>query len=67
MLKENLLFCGGYNAGIRLAIERNYEYVMIVNADTEVVNPGFVTSLIEAMERHSADCIYRPACVLPQN
>lgn len=51
-LDENRLFCGGYNAGIRQAMERDYEYVLIANADTEVVNPGFVANLVEAMARH---------------
>ncbi len=50
-LDENKLFCGGYNAGIRQAMERGYDYVLIANADTEVVNPGFVARLVEAMER----------------
>lgn len=50
--KENRLFCGGYNAGIQMAMDRNYDYVLIVNADTEVVNPHFVNSLIKAMEQH---------------
>jgi len=51
-LEENRLFCGGYNAGICRALERDYEYVLIANADTEVLNAGFVTHLVEAMERH---------------
>ncbi len=49
---ENLLFCGGYNAGIRYALERDYEFVLIANADTEVVNSRFIAGLIEAMGRH---------------
>jgi GT2 family glycosyltransferase len=51
-LHDNRLFCGGYNAGIKFALGRNYDYVLIVNADTEVVNPTFVGSLIETMDRH---------------
>jgi GT2 family glycosyltransferase len=51
-LGENRLFCGGYNAGIRCALERCYEYVLIANADTEVVNPAFLIHLVDAMERH---------------
>jgi GT2 family glycosyltransferase len=50
-LSENRLFCSGYNAGIQLGIERGYEFVLIVNADTEVVNPGFLAELIEASRR----------------
>jgi GT2 family glycosyltransferase len=51
-LHDNRLFCGGYNAGIKFALGRNYDYVLIVNADTEVVNPTFVASLIDTMDRH---------------
>jgi GT2 family glycosyltransferase len=51
-LSEDRLFCASYNAGIRYALERDYDFVLIANADTEVVNTGFVADLIEAMERH---------------
>ncbi|WP_295436370.1 glycosyltransferase family 2 protein [uncultured Thiodictyon sp.] len=51
-LEENRLFCGGYNAGIRQAMERGYAYVLIANADTEVTNPGFIDQLVKAMCRH---------------
>lgn len=50
-LPENLLFCGGYNAGIRLALDRDYEFILISNADTEVINPGFIGKLLEAAYR----------------
>lgn len=51
-LDTNRLFCGGYNAGIRHAIAQGYDYVLIVNADSEVVNPRFLDSLVAAMESH---------------
>jgi GT2 family glycosyltransferase len=51
-LDDNRLFCGGYNAGIRHALEKDYDYVLIANADTEVVNPEFVANLVEVMERY---------------
>mgnify|MGYP005810042003 CR=1 FL=1 len=51
-LAKNELFCGGYNAGIRLAMDEGYDYVLIANADTEVINPAFVERLVEAMHRH---------------
>jgi GT2 family glycosyltransferase len=46
-LSENRYFCGGYNAGIRVAMERGYDFVLIANADTEVVNQGFLTELLK--------------------
>jgi GT2 family glycosyltransferase len=50
-LNENRYFCGGYNAGITWAMDRNYEFVLIVNADTEVINCQFIETLLDAMER----------------
>jgi N-acetylglucosaminyl-diphospho-decaprenol L-rhamnosyltransferase len=50
-LSENKYFCSGYNAGIRLALERNCEFVLIVNADIELVNPSLLSDLREAAAR----------------
>ena len=50
-LADNRLFCGGYNAGIRVAIERGYDFVLISNADTQVVNQRFLEELLEAAGR----------------
>jgi N-acetylglucosaminyl-diphospho-decaprenol L-rhamnosyltransferase len=50
-LEANRLFCGGYNAGIKRAVERGYGFVLISNADSEVVNPGFIVQLLEVAER----------------
>jgi len=50
-LSRNKYFCGGYNAGIRAAIAAGYEFVLIVNADTEVKNPGFMGELVKAAKR----------------
>jgi GT2 family glycosyltransferase len=44
-LTENRFFCGGYNAGIRVAMERGYDFVLMTNADTEVFNPQFLYEL----------------------
>jgi len=50
-LSENRFFCGGYNAGIRVALEKDYDFILIVNADTEVANPSFVNELLAAARR----------------
>ena len=44
-LASNRHYCGGYNAGIRWAMARQYDYVLLVNADTEVASPGFLRRL----------------------
>lgn len=33
---ENLGFCGGQNQGLRLALQRSYEYVWVLNHDTSI-------------------------------
>ena len=50
-LEENRLFCGGYNAGIKCALQRGCDFVLLVNADTEVVNSGFVDDLLDVAAR----------------
>src|SRR5262249_29249232 len=59
-LGNNRLFCGGYNAGIRYALERDYKYVLIANADTGGVGPRFVPHLIEAMKRPPRAAFFGP-------
>lgn len=46
-LPENTGFCGAVNAGIRAS---DTKYVILLNNDTKVL-PGYVESLVEAMEQ----------------
>ena len=48
---ENLGYTGGVNAGLRIALDRQPEYVLVLNPDTEV-EPDFLTHLVAAMEEH---------------
>jgi GT2 family glycosyltransferase len=50
-LDDNSLFTGGYNRGLEYAINRGYEFALIVNADTQVHNPAFIGELQEAAKR----------------
>lgn len=50
--RVNGFFCGGYNEGLQYAIDHEYEYVLIVNADTDVCNPEMLQQLTEAAKRH---------------
>ena len=47
--EENLGFSGGNNAGIRYALERGADYVLLLNNDT-VVSSDFLTKLVKAGE-----------------
>jgi GT2 family glycosyltransferase len=48
---ENLGFAGGMNAGIRRALERGADHVLLLNNDTEV-DPPFVSELLDAAAVH---------------
>lgn len=56
---SNLRFAGGNNVGIRRAIERGAEYVMLLNNDT-TVDRGFLTAMVEAMKNDAAAGIAGP-------
>lgn len=47
---SNLGFAGGVNIGIRHALGSGADLVLVLNNDTEVT-PGFLTELVNAMER----------------
>ena len=59
-LPENVHFCGGYNAGIRWALERDYEYFLMANADTEVTAPGFLRRLVAIADGHAQAAFLGP-------
>lgn len=48
---QNKHYTGAYNAGIRLAIQRGKDYILMVNADTEVLEHNFVKKLVDCAER----------------
>jgi len=47
----NLGFAGGNNRGFEYAIEKNYEYVMMLNNDV-FVQPPFLSHLVNYMDMH---------------
>ena len=51
-LPENRYYCGGYNAGIRWAMDQGHDYVLLVNGDTEVASPGFLKRLVDLAEHN---------------
>src|SRR3990172_1565611 len=46
---ENYGFAGGCNVGIRFALSRGADYVLLLNNDT-IVDPAFLGSLVAAAE-----------------
>jgi GT2 family glycosyltransferase len=51
--KRNLGFAGGCNVGIRWALDRGFQYVWLLNNDTEVP-PESLGELVKSMESDSA-------------
>ncbi len=51
--EENLGFCGGNNKGMEFALDRNAEYVMLLNNDTRIA-PDCVENLVRRMEEDSS-------------
>jgi len=50
---HNLGYTGGNNVGIEYAISNNADYVLILNSDTIVINPDFISEMINYMtENH---------------
>ncbi|PJE57658.1 MAG: glycosyltransferase family 2 protein [Candidatus Portnoybacteria bacterium CG10_big_fil_rev_8_21_14_0_10_38_18] len=57
--KDNRGFAGGNNAGIKQALEKGADYVLLLNNDT-VVEPDFLRKLIEVGEREERIGILGP-------
>ena len=56
---ENLRFAGGNNVGIRRALEKGTEFVLLLNNDT-VVEPNFVDALVRRMDTGRQSGIVAP-------
>ena len=55
--KNNLGFASGNNIGIRYALENDYDYIMLLNNDTEV-KENFILPLVERIEKdHSLGAV----------
>lgn len=59
----NAGFAAGNNAGIRLALERGAQMVLLVNTDT-VLPPGFLQPLVDCLQTHPQAGIVCPKMLL---
>jgi hypothetical protein len=57
--EKNLGFAGGNNQGIKIALERGADYVLLLNNDT-TVEPDFLKKLVEAGENNKSYGIFGP-------
>ncbi|MCX6785505.1 MAG: glycosyltransferase family 2 protein [Candidatus Komeilibacteria bacterium] len=60
---ENFGFAGGNNIGIKYALNKGYDYVMLLNQDT-VVSQGYLDKLIEKIEAVPAAAAVQPKLLL---
>lgn len=61
---RNGFFCGGYNEGLRYAIDHGYDFALIVNADTEACNPRLLDDLVAVAARHPRAAFIGPQVFL---
>jgi hypothetical protein len=50
---KNLGFTGGNNIGLKYALEKNYDYAILLNNDTIVEGKDSIKVLISVMDKHS--------------
>ncbi len=62
----NLGFCRGNNVGLKWALEQGYDYMMLLNSDTEYV-PGLIPELVRTMEEDPKIGIVGAKNVLMEN
>ena len=58
--KKNLGYTGGNNIGIEYALERNADFVLVVNHDVEVTNSSFIMELVEFAKQNPRAGILGP-------
>jgi hypothetical protein len=47
---RNLGFAGGNNRGIEYALEHDFDYVLVLNNDTEITDPRLISDMVAALE-----------------
>ncbi len=62
----NLGFCRGNNVGLQWALERGYDYVMLLNSDTMVI-PGLISELVKVLDEDPTIGIVGAKNVLMEN
>lgn len=65
--EKNGFFCGGYNSGLQYAIDHDYEFALIVNADTDIENSDYVKELVAAAGRHPRAAFLGPRVALRES
>jgi GT2 family glycosyltransferase len=64
--RSNLGFTGGNNTGINFALENGYDYIVLLNNDTEV-SPNFLESLIKMHQSQEKVGLVQPLILFRDN
>lgn len=62
---KNLGYSGGNNFGIKYAMEKGADYFLIINNDTELINPYFLQEIINNQKKDSSIGIMGPKVLNP--
>lgn len=54
LLDENNGYAAGNNVGIKKAVNDNFEYIVIANSDTEIIEDNTISNMIKAMDANNA-------------
>ncbi len=65
--ESNLGFSGGNNRGIELALDRGADYVLLLNNDTTLVHPGFLSLLVAYLEDNRDAAAVGPLVLYPRS
>ena len=57
--KQNLGFAGGNNAGLSWALEKSFEWILLLNNDT-IVDPNLIHELMDAAKKNPSAKIIGP-------
>lgn len=66
-LDENLGYAAGNNAGIKYALSAEYDYIHVLNNDTEVLNGSYLTEMVEFLEENSSAGAVGPKVLSPDH
>jgi hypothetical protein len=65
--KSNLGFAGGNNIGIQYVLEQDIPYILLLNNDTEVIQPDFINFLVRELDQNNDVCAVGPKVLQPNS
>lgn len=65
--KKNLGYAAGNNKGMKEVLNEGMDYILLLNNDTKIVNPYFLTKLVKYIERDKDVGVVGPKVINGQN